>query len=274
MMISHPIPDETITVKNGSKPVPSPKPKPRHHKNYSRTNSDLHTTSSNLHTKTTRSDSHLETTSDPDLCFRTTSDLHSKATGQSPKLKPKLLSDGDSVTDTAMNTSIIKTTSGQSEVTEVLTKPLTANTSDFQSRNVKTTSGVQLYHIDTIGDDVTDGPASPELQAKTVTMDSSTRGGSSQHTSSHTKTTSDRPIKPVSDSHPKISTDLRTIKTDDNLHTRTSDDVHTSVTLDVVSDNFVAQTDVGWGPTPEVTADGKATGELQKRLKGKLEGTN
>ena len=289
--VSHPVP-ETTAVKDGSKPVPSPKPKPRRHKDYSRTNSDLHTTSSNLHTKTTRNDSHIKTqrdshseiTNDSNLHHRTTSDLHSvdpftQATGQSPKLQPKSLSNSDAVTDAEMIAGTIETTSGQSKVkvVEVLAKPLATNTSDFQTRDIKTTSSVQSYHIDTNADDddVTDGPASAKLQAKPLTKNPSTTSGSNLHISSHSKTTSDLPVKSVSDSHHKTNADLHTVKTDNNLRTRIPDSHHASVTLDVVSDHFVEQTDVGWGPTPEVTtADGETTSELHRRLKGKLDNNN
>ena len=276
-VVSHSVP-ETTAVKNGSKPVPSPKPKPRRHKDYSRTTSDLHTKTTRNDTHThTQNDSHSEITSDADLHYRTTSDLHSgtQATGQSPKLKPKSLSDGNAVTDAEMITGTVETINGQSKVkvVEALAKP---HTSDFQTSDIKTTSSVQSYHIDTNtdADDVTDGPASAKLQAKPFTNNPSTTSDSNLHVSSHTKTTS-VPIKSVSDSHPKINSDLHTVKTDNNLRTRTLDGHHASITLDAVSDRFVEQTDVGWGPTPEVTAtDGRTTSELHRRLKGKLDNNN
>lgn len=284
--ITH-IPEATV-VSNGSKPVPSPKPKPRHHKDYGRTTSDLHAkTTSDSHSNA--SDSQSEITSD--LHTTTITNLHSKATidplthtkittsvtGRSPKLEPKSTSDTDSVTDTAITTATIKTSSGQIKMKaiEVLTKPVTTTTSEFQAEN--TNSSIQSYHIDTNIDDATNDPSNTgtdELQTKAAHVkainDSSITCSGSLRISPHTKATSDLPMQSDGGSHTNI-TDLHATKTDDNFHTRTLHTAAAKHMLDVVSDHFVEETDVGWGPTHKVTANDETSqtnNDLQKRLKG------
>ena len=289
------VPDIAV-VTNRSKPVPFPKPKPRHHKDdagkANNLTSDLHTTTSDLHTKTTSdlhtktaSDLHPKTTSDShttisdfhsdiasDRQFKPASNLHSKAstdplthakstTGRSaraPKLKAKSISESDHSTDAAVTAVTIKTTSDQTK-SKVVDKSLTTDT-DFQTKNTKATSNVQSYHIDVNTDD--NDHTNAKLQAKAhikVTDDQSTTSGSSQHVNSHTKATSD--------GDPHTTTELCTAMSDNNFHTKTSDKTATKHTLDVVSDHLVEETNVGWAPSH--TANDEAGTELQRRLKGK-----
>ena len=261
MSTNHSVCETHTTVSNESKSLLSPKPMPRHRKDLINTTDNLNTTTSDPHTKGVTVDplAHNEAMPSATIGWST----------PPPKLNLKL-NDGSSTTiaDTKTITSI-KTTSEQREArtNEFQSKPLTtatttaATSNELQAKTNATSDSVQAYLINTNVDDVTESSAKiisvkPQVKPRVkVTTNSSTANASSKHVT--TTTTSDIPL--MTDSH----TDTNT-KAIDDLHTTA-----TNHTLDVVSDNVVEETAIGWSSTHEPAATNDEVANAQrKRLKG------
>lgn len=296
----------TTSISDESKPVPPPKPKPRHHRDFARTINDLHatdhvtdsdlqTTTSDLHTTVTSdlctksiSDSHTKTTGD--VHTKTTGDLYTKTTGgdlhtntsdlctnNRNGFHTKTTSDLHTVGPLTHTNTTSSTAMGWSTPSPKLKPKLVSSTNSITSIDTTTTaisgqakirtSDVHVKPLTTVSELQTTG-TTRTVQAYSINtnIDNAATKTTSVKLQAKPHVTSKQDLHLMTDSHAKIDTD-------DKFHARTTDNVHASTTkhvLDVVSDHVVEETDIGWSSTHRVTTNDEVVNEQQRRLKGTM----